>query len=306
MSTAGAAGTTAARRVALNPLPWALGPTGIEALAGARLVRVLGEVRRAGFDAVMADVPEGLSAVEYQALLSEQGLRPAPGYFAARFEQSQALPTILDRARRCARQHAELGLSEVFVAGDMVAPRLARPAVGTGFDAATLGAFTANLNRVGEAMAAEGVRACLHPHVGSLVETEHETRFVLDNSAPEAVSFGPDTGHLSWAGMDAAAVVADYAARVAAVHLKDVHRPVATRAVADRVSYHEATFDRHLWTEPGRGDVDLTGVLQALPGFTGWWVVEVDVPDRTTPENSAALSAAWVADHLALTEGASA
>ena len=67
----------------------------------------------------------------------------------------------------------------------------------------------------------------------------------------------------------------------------------------------EATWGRHLWTEPGRGDVDLAGVVDLLRDHVGWWVVEVDVPDCTTPARSAALSAAWVAEHLTarLTEG---
>jgi inosose dehydratase len=247
----------------------------------------------------MADVPEDLEAVAYHAILAEVGLQPAPGYVAAPFERTSAVPEILDRARRCAREHAALGLTEVFVAGDMVPHRKARPAVGAGSDRGTLAAFTQNLGRAADVMAAEGVLACLHPHVGTLVETEDETRFVLDNTDPDTVRFGPDTGHLYWAGVDPAAIIADYAARVGAVHLKDVHRSVAVRSVAGGASYDAATRVRNLWTEPGHGDVDLPGVITALPEFTGWWVVEVDVPDRKTPEQSAASSAAWVADHIA-------
>jgi inosose dehydratase len=161
-----------------------------------------------------------------------------------------------------------------------------------------LATFAANLGGVALAMAAEGVRACFHPHVGTLVETEREVRYLLDHSDPRLLGFGPDTGHLFWAGMDPAVVIGDYADRVGAVHIKDVHGAVAAQARQDGVDYSEATFRRHLWTEPGRGDVDLAGVLDVLHGHAGWWVVEVDVPDRTTPAHSAALSAAWVAEHL--------
>jgi hypothetical protein len=38
--------------------------------------------------------------------------------------------------------------------------------------------------------------------------------------------------------------------------------------------------------------------LQALNGFAGWFVIEVDVPDRVTPEESAALGWRWSQDHL--------
>jgi inosose dehydratase len=89
-----------------------------------------------------------------------------------------------------------------------------------------------------------------------------------------------------------------YAERVGAVHVKDVHLEVVTRSIEDRIDYREATFGRHLWTEPGRGDVDLTGVIDVLGDFEGWWIVEVDVPDRLGPAQSASFCADWAAEHL--------
>jgi inosose dehydratase len=284
--------------VALNPLAWILHEDGVRPLDRQRLPDVLWNVRAAGFDAVMAEVPPAVSLAEYCALLADAGLQPAPGYFAAAFEDADMLPATVDAARRCARQHAQLGLTEVFVAGAMVPHRLVRPAVGALSDPDRLAAFTANLTTVAAAMAAEGVHACLHPHVGSLVETEPEVRFVLDHSDPAVLGFGPDTGHLFWAGMDPRSVIAAYADRVGAVHIKDAHSEVVTRSIDDRVDYHEATFGRHLWTEPGRGDVDLEGVIDVLGEFRGWWVVEVDVPDRLSPAQSASFCAAWAAEHL--------
>jgi inosose dehydratase len=284
--------------VALNPLAWIVGEQGVTPLDRFRLPEILWHVRTAGFAAVMAEVPPAVHVAEYRAVLAQAGLRPAPGYFAAAFEDSAVLPGIVDDARRCARQHAQLGLTEVFVAGTMVPHRLVRPAVGALSDLDLLAAFTANLATVAAAMADEGVRACLHPHVGSLVETEREIRFVLDRTDPDVVRFGPDTGHLFWAGMDPASVIGAYAERVGAVHLKDVHLEVVTRSIEDRVDYRQATFGRHLWTEPGRGDADLTGVIDVLGDFEGWWIVEVDRPDRLSPAQSASFCADWATEHL--------
>jgi hypothetical protein len=59
--------------------------------------------------------------------------------------------------------------------------------------------------------------------------------------------------------------------------------------------YRQATGKNHVWTELGRGDVDLVGVLKALPdAFEGWLVVEVDVPDLGTPAESTHASARWI------------
>lgn len=53
-----------------------------------------------------------------------------------------------------------------------------------------------------------------------------------------------------------------------------------------------------VWTEPGRGDVDLVGALATLQSdFAGWVIVEVDVPEAPTNLESTEISARWVIDH---------
>jgi inosose dehydratase len=95
--------------------------------------------------------------------------------------------------------------------------------------------------------------------------------------------------------MNPASVIADYAQRVRAVHLKDVHRKAAVRAREQGDDYMGATVTEHVWTEPGRGDVDFGAVFAALPSsYRGWFVVEVDVPDLPTKEESTAQSARWI------------
>jgi inosose dehydratase len=165
---------------------------------------------------------------------------------------------------------------------------MARPAVGHLADDERLRRFTDGMVAAAEVMQAEGVTAALHSHVGSWVETEDEVRAVLDWSEGSALAFGPDTGHLFWGGADPARIVRDYAARVACVHIKDVDAAAAATAAEQGNDYRTATSVRHVWTEPGRGDVDLDGVIAALPdGFDGWAVLEVDVPNLPTRVDSA-------------------
>jgi myo-inositol 2-dehydrogenase / D-chiro-inositol 1-dehydrogenase len=57
--------------------------------------------------------------------------------------------------------------------------------------------------------------------------------------------------------------------------------------------------DVALWTEPGRGDIDLAAALGTLPDtFAGWVVVEVDVPEALSNLRSTELSAEWITSHL--------
>jgi inosose dehydratase len=141
----------------------------------------------------------------------------------------------------------------------------------------------------------QGVRPCFHPHVSSWIETEHEIRTMLDAVDPSVLCFDPDTGHLFWGGTDPAKIIGEYAARVGAIHPKDVHRVAAERAREQNADYGVSTFTEHVWTEPGRGDVDFDAVFAAVPpAYSGWFVVEVDVPDLPTKEESTAESARWI------------
>ena len=287
--------------VGLNPLPWVLTPDGFQ-LTEPILRRAFEEIARTPFRGIYADPPAGDDAATYRWLLAEYDLVPAPGYFAADFG-AVTLAEVVDGARRHAALQAELGNTETFLAGAMDDVRLKLPAVGAGFDAARLSHVIDTIGAVAEAITAEGVRPALHSHVGTLIETERELRAVLDAVPASQLGFGPDTGHLIWAGIDPAAIMADFADRIAAVHLKDVHVNHARTARVAGADYHRATSSEFtIWTEPGRGDVDLPAALAVLPDtFTGWVIVEVDVPEAPTNLESTQISARWITDHLGST-----
>ena len=67
----------------------------------------------------------------------------------------------------------------------------------------------------------EGLRPLHHSHVGGVFETEDEIIRLLDDLGPEVIGFGPDTGHLRWAGIDPAPFIRRYADRLGGIHIKD-------------------------------------------------------------------------------------
>jgi inosose dehydratase len=84
---------------------------------------------------------------------------------------------------------------------------------------------------------------------------------------------------------------------VGAVHIKDMRKSVANNVRNKKGSYWDASID-HIWTEPGRGEIDLDAVLNVLSGFGGWYVVEVDIADQPTVDETARISAAWLRSRL--------
>jgi inosose dehydratase len=285
-------------KIALNPLPWVLTETGFE-LSVPVLRQAFSEIASTPFKAIQADPPEELTPAEYRSLLDEYGLVPAPGYFSALFD---AVPTdqIAESAKRLAAVQAELGNTEVFIAAGFGGIRAKRPAIGAGADPAVLSKVIDGLGAAAAAITAEGVRPMLHPHVGTAIEVEDEIHTVLGSIEESLLGFGPDTGHLTWAGMDAVKIMSRYASRIGAMHLKDVHADQVSASKAAGATYHEATREKFtVWTEPGHGDIDLAAALATLPeSFSGWIVVEVDVPEAPTNLASTNISAAWIAENL--------
>jgi inosose dehydratase len=279
---------------AINPLPWILGASGYR-LDRAVLADAMTTLSAVGFTHLTIELPPDMTAGEYGALLAEHAFAPAPGYFSAPFHDRDRHADAVEGIKRHALAHLELGVDTAFIAADLVPDRVAHPAVGFGYDADRTLMVADGLAAAAEAAAAEGVRYGLHPHVGSTVEVEEEVRAVLDATA---LWFGPDTGHLRWAGAMPEKVIADYADRVLNVHLKDVDAAAAETARERDEDYLTATGRSKVWTEPGRGAIDFDAVLAALPpGFDGWFVIEVDVPNLPTAAESSAASLEFLRQH---------
>jgi inosose dehydratase len=285
-------------RYALNPIQFFATEDGwLDMTRGPQGEALFGAVRTAGFGALPVLVPEGWTLAHYRAALRDAGLVLAPGYVSVSLPDDPAhLPRVLEAVRIAADQHAGLDVPAMFLAARMVrgAPRILTPAVGAVADEARLSALVDLVGHAAEVMRSAGVRALLHPHVGTWIETEAETRRVLDAVGAGTLGFGPDTGHLSWAGADVVGLLADYRDRVGAVHVKDARLDVARESRAAGHGYSQTVL-AGLWTEPGLGSIDLVGMIAALgPDFDGWLIAEVDYPTMD-PIDSARVSAEWLA-----------
>ena len=76
-----------------------------------------------------------------------------------------------------------------------------------------------NLEPDRQVAAEQGIRAVLHPHVGTMIENTAEVQRVLDGSS---ISLCLDTGHLLIGGTDPAELTRQAPERIAHVHFKDV------------------------------------------------------------------------------------
>ncbi len=155
-----------------------------------------------------------------------------------------------------------------------------RPAL----DGAAWKTLLTNLDRLAELADRRGVRATLHPHVGTIVESPSDVRRVLDGSS---IALCLDTGHLLIGGTDPGELATAAAARIAHTHLKDVDGSLAVRVRDGDLSYAQAVRVG-LFRPLGQGDVDIAGIVRALEssGYAGWYVMEQDAVLSAEPIDS--------------------
>lgn len=165
--------------------------------------------------------------------------------------------------------HAEVTRS---VHGERGTPLSRRPVL-TDAERARLADRLAEMAR---RLRARGLRLAYHRHMGTVIETVAEIDRLTASTGPE-VGLLLDTGHLTFAGGDPAAVARRHADRVVHVHCKDVRAPALDAARRRDASFLDAVLDG-VFTVPGDGCVDYAAVLAPLAaaGYLGWLVVEAE------------------------------
>lgn len=262
---------------------------------------VLREISQAGYDGAPGTLDLDIPAPEVVARYAAHGLRPAPPYYSAAFWQSDHEGEILADAGPIARYVRDLGCTDLYVAtqgGDVItasgktrSERAGQITADDGLTADAMARFAETLSEFGRRTLAEGVSSCFHNHVGTMIETAGELVRLLERCDPESVFLGLDTGHLAWAGANAAAVCTRYNDRIRTLHLKDIDETVRLQGVAEAWDYR--TFNqRGIFTELGRGSVGFPTIVQGLTatGFQGWLIVETDVTMLPTALESAIIS----------------
>ncbi|HEY1459712.1 MAG TPA: myo-inosose-2 dehydratase [Casimicrobiaceae bacterium] len=128
-----------------------------------------------------------------------------------------------------------------------------------------------------------GVRLAYHHHMGAYVETPTDIDALMAHTGNE-VGLLFDSGHMTFAGGDAAAMLSRYVRRVCHVHCKDVRPQVIKKARNGNWSFLEAVING-AFTVPGDGAIDFRPLLDLLHAnqYSGWLVVEAEQDPSVAP-----------------------
>jgi inosose dehydratase len=231
-------------------------------------VRVLAEMRSLGLRATELGPTGYLGAEPTQVrdLLRRHGLRLVGGFLPVVMHIG---PADLSTAEHAIRTLAAAGSEVVVLAARSLDGSYDRP-VPLNDDGWRV--LLGNLKRLQDLAGEHGLRATLHPHLGTAVEDRATVYRLLDSSD---IPLCLDTGHLLIGGTDPLELARAAADRVAHVHVKDVQVSVA--AIVHDAGYIDAVR-RGLYTPLGDGDLDIVGIVSALEaaGYQGWYVLEQD------------------------------
>jgi inosose dehydratase len=264
-------------RLGINPLTWS--NDDLPALgADIDLDTCLREAAEAGYAGVELGHKFPRTADVLRPLLERYGLALVSGWYSL-----QLCERDVDTELRAMQPHLDLlaGLDcEVVIVaevsgavhGDPARRASERPSIARGH----YGRFAERLSQLAERVRACGLHLAYHHHVGTVVQTAEDVDELMRSTPPE-VELLLDTGHLTFAGADPAAVAARYATRIAHVHCKDVRPSVLRRCVNRDSSFLEAVL-QGVFTVPGDGCVNYEAVLDPLvaAGYSGWLVVEAE------------------------------
>jgi len=130
---------------------------------------------------------------------------------------------------------------------------------------------------------AHGVRLAYHHHMGAYVQSPSDVDRLMALTGDE-VGLLFDSGHMSFAGGDAVAMLARHVRRVCHVHCKDVRPQVIAMAWNRNWSFLDAVING-AFTVPGDGAVDFASLLELLRrnGYRGWLVVEAEQDPSVAP-----------------------
>ncbi len=267
---------------------------------GEHFEQALREVEELGFHACEPFPRNALAyeerPQEFQELLASHHLRLSALYGGGRFSDPGRREEVIAYNMRLARFLAAIGVDRL-----VFGPGGPRTPGGTTSEALHEAAKT--INEAARACYDLGVLACVHPHLGTEIETEPEIDTIMELSDPDYVFFCPDTAHLTGAEIDVPRMIRRYGERMRYMHIKDLRAGVIEERRQQKmgIKVESGTERLPIFCELGRGIIDYGPIMQALQDvdYKDWITVEIDV-SRTTPKDSLRICRDYLQDRLGL------
>ncbi len=271
-------------RIGINPISWS--NDDLPSLGGETpLETALSEGRRIGYQGFELGNKFPREPQALRAVLATHGLACVSGWYSGRLARRSA-----DDEIAAVQSHLDLLASNgaaVMVYGEVAdsiqgapVPLHKRPRFR---GEAEWRAYAERLSAFARYTLERGVRVAYHHHMGAYVQAPEDVDRLMELVSPD-VGLLFDTGHMTFGGGDAVAMLRKHVARVCHVHCKDVRPAVIAMARNRGWSFLEAVING-AFTVPGDGAIDFAAIVATLRahGYRGWLVVEAEQDPAVAP-----------------------
>jgi inosose dehydratase len=264
-------------KLGTNPIAWT--NDDMPELGGdTPLETCLKEAAEAGFEGIEKGGKFPDDAATMKSVLGRHGLELVSGWYGGELrtrsveEEIAAMRPHFELLKACGSKVVVWAETSGTVQGRRDVPVADRPVMGED----EWPGYLERIGKLADWMAANGVRMAFHHHMGTVIEKAHEVDRLLEGT-PATVGLLYDTGHLTFAGEDPAAVARRWAERINHVHAKDVRPDVLRRVRAERLSFLDAVL-AGVYTVPGDGCIDFAAALRPVAdaGYSGWVICEAE------------------------------
>lgn len=271
-------------RIGINPISWS--NDDLPSLGGETPLEVaLSEGKAIGYEGFELGNKFPQESKALGRVLAAHGLSLVSGWYSGRLA-TRSVDDEIANAEAHLRKLADNGAT-VMVYGEVAdsiqgapAPLYKRPRF---FRDDEWQRYAARVTAFARHTLAQGVRLAYHHHMGAYVQAPEDVDTLMSLVGDE-VGLLFDSGHMTFAGGDAVAMLRKHVARVCHVHCKDVRPGVIELARNRQWSFLESVING-AFTVPGDGVVDFPALLTVLRdhGYRGWLVVEAEQDPSVAP-----------------------
>jgi len=264
---------------------YAIWPWGLDTKE--QMIQAVKDIKEAGF-LTFESVHNAIDVFKnnvsgFKAIVDEYGVRPVSFYFHQTGDFSTDIKNVETKI-------------EFLQANDVHRMSVQAPQKKGGATQEELSRVLKTIEKIAKIVKKYDVIPCVHPHEGTMIMYENEIDFIMQNTDPECVSFGPDTAHLVLGKCDPVEIFERYIDRIKFMHLKDIMKNTEVKTV-DGVNKGFDVYSAFL--ELGKGNVDFKSIFKILEEneYGGYLAVELD-NSRYTNKESALISMKYLKKNL--------
>jgi len=228
------------------------------------LEQCLSEASKAGFVGIESGGKFPKNSKELLPKLKKENLKLCSGWYGAQLlrntpaEEFKLMRQQLNLFKDCDSPCMVFAEITDSIQGDPKTPLSKRPKLSE--DDWIL--LISRINEISKMMMDEGMPLAYHHHMGTVIETEQETKRLIENTNDE-VKLLIDTGHMLFAQGNSIKLAEDFSEKLIHVHCKDIRKEVLDKSLKNDSTFRQAFLDG-AFTVPGDGCIDYKPFLKVL------------------------------------------